>query len=376
MVVDPRRDHSFRIPRPDLTLKIGTPNACTTSCHRDKSVKWAADAAARWWPKSAKAPHWGEAIYAGREVLAGAREALVQVVEGRTAPAIARATAASMLGGFAGTDSGRAIDGALGDPDPLVRMGALASVRGGDPRTLLARTYPLLNDPIRTVRIDAARALAVVPADDLSAQQRSAIQSGLAEWRASMRVDEDRPEAHLSLGALEAELGETAAAETEYRTALKLAPGFPATYVNLADLCRQTGRDAEGEKILLEGLRITPKSADLHHALGLLYAREKKTLEALAELTKAADLHPDSARYAYVRGVALYSAGETGKALAVLEAAYRRHTGDPEILLALATFSEKKGNRGAAVGWARKLVEVSPDDASAGRLLAQLESGR
>jgi Flp pilus assembly protein TadD len=376
MVVDPRRDHSFRIPRPDLTLKIGTPNACTTPCHTDKSVKWAADAAARWWPKSPKVRHWGEAIHAGRQVLADARPSLVALVENRTAPAIVRATAVSMLEGYPGADAGRAIEGALGDASPLVRMGAVAAARGVDPRTLLTRLYPLLNDPIRTVRIDAARALAAVPSDFLSAEQRRAIESGVAEWRASLRVDEDRPEARLSLGALDAELGNAAAAETEYRTAVRLAPGFPATYVNLADLYRQTGRDAEGEKVLLEGVRITPKSADLHYALGLLYVREKKPAEALAELAKAAELRPDSARYAYVYGVALQSAGKTDEALDVLETAYRKHTGDPEILMALATYSAENGDRLAALEWAQKLVQVSPDDASARQFLAKLQSGR
>jgi len=376
MVVDPRRDHSFRNPRPDLTLKIGSPNACTTPCHETKSVAWAAEWVAKWWPKSAKTPHWGEAIHAGRQVLAGARPALVTVVEDRTKPGIVRATAVSMLGGFPGKDADHAIDMALTDADPLVRMGAVASSRGGNPRALLQRLYPLLNDPVRTVRIDAARALASVPAGFLAASQRSAIQSGVAEWRAAQRVDEDRPEAHLTLGALDAELGDVAAAESEYKAALKLAPGFPATYATLADLYRQSGRDAEGEKVLLEGLRITPKSADLHHALGLLHARMKKTPEALAELARAAELRPDVPRYSYVQGVALFSAGQADRAMAVLRAAWERHTGDTEILLALASYSRESGNRAAALGWARKLIEVSPDDPSAQQLLAQLTRGR
>ena len=36
---DFRRDHSFRIPRPDLSQKFETPNACS-SCHSDKSMEW------------------------------------------------------------------------------------------------------------------------------------------------------------------------------------------------------------------------------------------------------------------------------------------------------------------------------------------------
>ena len=47
MVVDTRHDHSFRIPRPDLSVKLGTPNACN-DCHRDKSAEWAAAAIESW----------------------------------------------------------------------------------------------------------------------------------------------------------------------------------------------------------------------------------------------------------------------------------------------------------------------------------------
>jgi len=375
MVVDPRRDHSFRIPRPDLTLSIGTPNACTTPCHAKKSVAWSAEAARKWWPPKSlvKAP-FGPAIHAGREVLAGAREGLVDLVSDLGRPAIVRATAATLLAGYPGTDSDKALSEALKDPDPLVRMGAVAGIRGADPQGFLARLYPLVSDPIRTVRIDAARALATVPETSLSPEQKAAIASGLAEWRASVLVDEDRPEAHLSLGALDAETGNTVAAEAEYKRAIAIAPGFPPTYVNLADLYRQTGRDGEGEALLREGLRVTPQAADLHHALGLLYVREKRLPAALAEFAKAAKLRPDSPRYAYVYGVALESLGQGAQAVAVMKAALGRHTGDTDLLLGLATFSERQGNRAAALGYARRLQAVLPGDRGVRELVARLSA--
>jgi predicted CXXCH cytochrome family protein len=55
MVVDPRHDHSMRIPRPDLSVELGTPNACNR-CHEDKSIQWAADQVDAWYeamPKGA-----------------------------------------------------------------------------------------------------------------------------------------------------------------------------------------------------------------------------------------------------------------------------------------------------------------------------------
>ena len=41
MQIDPRRDHSIRIPRPDRTVTLCTPNACN-GCHGDRSPEWAA----------------------------------------------------------------------------------------------------------------------------------------------------------------------------------------------------------------------------------------------------------------------------------------------------------------------------------------------
>jgi len=48
MVIDGRRDHSFRIPRPDLSLSIGTPNACN-DCHSEQSPRWAQNAVQKWY---------------------------------------------------------------------------------------------------------------------------------------------------------------------------------------------------------------------------------------------------------------------------------------------------------------------------------------
>jgi hypothetical protein len=83
MVVDSRRDHSFRVPRPDLSLKLGTPNACS-SCHADRPPEWAAAAAEKWWGSTrASQPHYGEAIHAARRNLPGAEQKLVAVIEDR-----------------------------------------------------------------------------------------------------------------------------------------------------------------------------------------------------------------------------------------------------------------------------------------------------
>lgn len=71
MQVDARRDHSFRIPRPDLSDTLGTPNACT-GCHRKRGADWAARQIAKTKPGEPFPLHYEEALWRGRNWAAGA----------------------------------------------------------------------------------------------------------------------------------------------------------------------------------------------------------------------------------------------------------------------------------------------------------------
>ena len=355
MVIHGRHDHSFRAPRPDLSVSIGTPNACT-NCHRDKSDRWAADATKKWWgDRSLREPAYGETIQAGREEAAGAGESLATLAGDASRPALRRATAASLLARnvFGGTRE--AIQRALSDPEPIVRVGGLEAVRALPPPERLALAAPLLRDPILTVRIDAARALAPVSKESMSASERAAFEAALAEYERSLAVDADRAEAHLALAELAVDLGNTDRAEREYRIALGLVPALAGTYANLADLYRRQGKEAEAEATLRSGLAVAPGDAGLHHSLGLALVRQKRVSEALVEFERAAKAAPGSARYSYVWAVALDSVGQTSRAIEVLSAAEKAHGGNREILEALMSFHAKAGHRDAAASYERKL---------------------
>jgi Flp pilus assembly protein TadD len=255
-------------------------------------------------------------------------------------------------------------------------MAAVAVLERVEPHTRLRLAAPLLRDAIRAVRIEAARILAPLDRAGLSTEQRAALDLALAEYRRAQELNADRPEAHLNLGILQAQLGEPLEAERAYRTALRIDPSFAPTYVNLADLYRAQHRDEEGEQILRQGLAVSPNDAALHHALGLLLVRRGRQLEAIGALGRAAELRPENPHYDYVFGVALHSVHQSTRALEVLMQAHVRHPGEPEILVGLATICRERGQLASAIGYARQLVELVPHDQGARQLLTELEAQR
>ncbi len=373
MVVDPRRDHSFRIPRPDLTVKIGVPNACT-ACHADQSARWAADTTARWYGQGkSQGSHYGEALHAGRERLPHSERELTEIVSDSSVPAIVRATALTLLPRVAGPGLVTRVQGALRDDDPLVRNAALRALEAVEPQGRLRLAYPLLRDSVRAVRIEAASILAAVPGSLMSAEQRTVRDVALSEYREVQRVNADRHEAHLNLGTLLIELGEYEDAEVEYREAMRINPSFIPTYINLADLYRLQKREADAERVLRQGLEAVPDAGDIHHVLGLALVRQKRLAEALQELERAVLLRPEEPQYSYVFGIALNGAGKSGRAIDILKVGHERHPADRNLLLALVTISRDSGAQEEAIRYAQKLVELSPGDPGLRQLLDQLQ---
>ncbi len=373
MVVDPRRDHGFRVPRPDLSAKLGTPNACT-GCHTDKNISWAAAAFAKWYkPKDSPEQHYAEALDAGRSGEAGAEAKLVAIAQDSRVPAIARATALVELGRYLSPKSLTVVRDNFKDSDSLARLGALRALEGVDPKAHAANSAALLQDPVRAVRLAASSLLAGAPPEMLTTEQRAALDKAIQEYVAAQQINADRPEAQLNLGLLYTRKGDVKKAEEHYRQALKLQPSFGPAYVNLADLYRAQGRDADGEKLLREAVKAVPEDASVAHALGLLLVREKKVDDALTWLKRAAGRAPENARYAYVYGVALNSAGQTDKALGVLAAAEKRRPNDRDLLYALATMNRDAGRIAAARAYAEKLAALAPSDPGITILRKQLE---
>jgi len=374
MVVDPRRDHSFRVPRPDLSVKLGTPNACN-DCHRDKKAQWANDAVRGWYGPKKQPPHFAETIAAGRDGRPEALPKLMAVATDTKQPVIIRATALDLLPQY-GSQGTAAMVSALRDEDPLLRRTALRGLARLGPEPRLKAVAPLLKDPIRAVRIEAARVLTSVPRELFNQSQRTDFDKALAEFKQAQMAVADQPSGHLNLGVMYEGTGRRDLAEKSYLTALRKDPGFLPARFNLTNLYNAMGRNADAEQVLREGIKRAPKEGELYYSLGLLQAEEQRYPEAASNLGKAAELMPKRARVHYNHGLALQTLGRRSNAETALLKAHRLSESDPRILQALAIFYFQDRHWNQAANYAKKLTQLYPNEPAPRRMLEQIDKAR
>jgi tetratricopeptide (TPR) repeat protein len=377
MGVDARYDHSMRVPRVDYSIAYGVPNACTTPCHVDKRLPWAADAVVKWYgPTRARGNDYVAALSAARKGQPEAERLLRLAVLDADVPPIARATALESLAGLLSPASMDALYAGLTDEDALLRATAARVLEQAPAADRWRLGSALLADPVRLVRTSAAVALAETPPSLLSTEESAKLERATREAVAAELAVAERPEAHVNLSNLYARRGLAKEAEDELNVALRLDPRNIPALVNLADLCRATAREPDAVRLLEKAAGIEPDAAEVVHALGLAYIRSGRTAEALSRLERAFRLRPGDSRYGYAYAVGLDSVGKTAEAVDVLTTVHRLRPADREVLVALASYEAKRGQWSAAIGWAQQLVALRPEDAEARALLSQIQQSR
>jgi predicted CXXCH cytochrome family protein len=362
MVIDARRDHSIRIPRPDLTVRLGTPNACN-QCHADKSAQWASDSLLKWYGHGPEGfQHYAETLSAAANSAPGAERALRELAANSEQPAIARATAVSRLAGYSPPPNDPALRSAAIDRSALMRRAAAAALSNSDPQASASTLGSLLGDPVRSVRIETAEVLAPLDARAADPRLATTLEHATQEYIAAQQLNADRPESHLDLALLFAQRKDVKEAEAQLKDALSLDPTFVPAAVNLADLYRSLGQEADGQATLRAALQRSPSDPALLYALGLSMARLGQHAKALDLLASAASGDLRNARYAYVYAVALNDAGQRSAAIDTLERSIKSHPYDRDSLTALVIYLDQAHDRGKAVLYARRLLQLEPDN--------------
>lgn len=336
MVIDPRRDHGFRIPRPDLSEKLGTPNACN-GCHNNKSAEWAAGKVEEWYQPNYDSPHFAEVIAGARAGAPDVEADLIELALNTGQPAIIRSTAIELLRNY-GPAGMTAIVQATSDKSPLVRSTAISSMENAPERLKKETALLLLDDPVRAVRNEAARIVSHIPIDSLSTAHRITFENALLEFEKVMKSEGDQPSAHMNLGIVYTNQGRVDLAEEAYKNAIQLDSYFLPAYVNLALLYNQTRRNKKAEQLYLAAIERAPENGDLYYSLGLLYAESRALDKASESLKIAADLMPNRPRVIYNYALTLQHLGKRPEAERQLLRAYKVNPGDPDFVHALTIF--------------------------------------
>ena len=399
MEVDPRRDHGLKVPRPDLSLQLGTPNACS-GCHLERTGvdpekrealgeysnwldavssgdseirsaleeldRWAAEKIFTWYgePSRERQDHNFAAILsAARRGVPAVEPLLRELCKDRQAPAIVRATAIGQLVQFEGGHVSRTLRDALEDRDPQVRLAAVDSYRVylGNTRMLegISRDLaPLLNDARLAVRQATAQALAGMPSGGLTPQQVELRQELLNEWRGNLGRTESPAIAQMNLG-LHYEQTSTSSEDLEhaiasYEKSIELAPNVVGPRSNLVSVLETR-----------LSLRPAVDEQRQNRVLGQIKELRQQELQLLKrDLTLLPDSALPAVRAAITHryGLSLYLSGNLVAARKALEVAVRLQPNHPHYLFLLAKFYESQQESDRARQAVKRLLKLRPEN--------------
>ena len=367
MGIDYRPDHSFRTPKPDLSDSTGVPNACNR-CHADKSNRWSQDWIEKWYGLRQR-PHYGTILYAGRQGDPEIREDLVKLTQDRLYPTIVRATALSLLARYPGEERDSAFQRALTDEESLIRYTAVRHLPAYNPRKSVRLIAPLLYDPVRAVRIEAANYLTAISDTHMDENLRKKYKAGLEEYLQAMTYTADFAASRHNLGILHTNLGQFDKAVENYRKSIQIDSQFYPAKVNLAMLYNQKGQNEAAEKLLREAAADHPEFHEISYSLGLLLAEEKKYVEAVKYLQKAAEGLPQHARVHYNLGQLLAFMQNDRLAEQALKKALQLEPENMDYLSAMAHFYVTRNNYKEAELIARQMIATHPSNKAGHELL-------
>ncbi len=363
----PRRDHGFTIPDPLLTKQFGIPNACNR-CHTDHDADWALEASEKWYGERLNRPTRARAQIVAR-ARRGEREAVPALLElARKEPLpLWRASATILLRRWVADPQVTShVVALLKDDAPLVRANAvralepLATPHGSPYRETLR---PLLDDPSRAVRVEAAWAL------------RSTVETNRPageELTRYLEFNSDQPSGQLQLGVFHLDRNDLSGAIACFRKAIAWDPNSAPLHHALAVALSMDGNSADAVQELRAACRLAPRDAEYRFKLGLAYNEVGRLEDARDALREAVRLDPQYSQAWYNLGLAYSAEGKDGQALEALTRAETLDPNSPQIPYARATILARLGRVDEARRAAGRALELAPGYADAAQLLRVL----
>jgi len=369
MGVDYRRDHSFRIPRPDLSEELGTPNACN-HCHADKSSQWASGYMDEWYGKNRKA-HYGSVLAQANTNDTSGYLQTVEFFKNELFPPISRAVALTNLVNNYPEKSRAFVVNSFSDVESIIRYTAVESfqITSLEDINLL---IPLLNDPVKAIRLEAAIKLSAIPGDQIPEKSQATLDKGLEEYREAMEYSADFAASRHNLGNYYNNLGQTQLAIDNFIEAIKIDDDFFPAKVNLAMTYNGLGQNDKAEIVLKDVVKKHPDQSGVKYSLGLLLAEMQKYDEAVGYLEMATEEMPDNVRAFYNLGQLQDFMGNETDAERALVTAQKLAPESAEYMITLIEFYIKQENFIAAKKLALQYKEKFPLDQTADQMLDYL----
>lgn len=389
MGVDLRNDHSFRVPRPDLSDELGSPNACV-QCHGDETNQWAAQQIEQWHGKPYK-KHWGEAIFAATHGDAGSDSALLRIVDSapEVYPNIVRSTALATLNQEQHAD---VLYRYLTDEHDMLRSTALNALEVLTDEDA-AHIFPLLNDARFSIRALSAMKLMNYPKNRIPKKYLESYKKAVEDYGSLQRYNADFPLSRFNLGSyyfMKSALASNASdslhwsaeADKSFLAAYQQDTAMSQFALQLAYRFNQEGNLAESAIYFRKYLHAQPNDAQAHYDFGLLLSSvagqkigslgtqkpslaQKKEFydEGLQQLEQAIAADPRNPVFNFNNVAQIYMYyGENEKAAQVLTQAVEKRGGQLTDYVNLFNYHVMTRNKQKSEALAQEIVRKFPDD--------------
>ncbi|MFN5648979.1 MAG: tetratricopeptide repeat protein [Sphingobacteriales bacterium] len=367
---DLRHDHSFRVPRPDLTVQYGTPNACN-SCHNNKTAQWASDAVNKWYGTERKY-HFADDLIAGSKQDMAAVPHLTRLLNDTAVPAIVQATAIQYLRDLPTASAFSTISAALRHEDAQVRYRAVRAMASFPIGQWRDQVLPLLKDKVKAVRIAAADVLLNQRAEEVPMEYRDAWAAAKQELQTYVNYQADFAVGNVLIGDYYYRQSDLLNAEKYYRRGLRKDSMMNYARFNLSALLNAQGRNADALKVLEDAQRTDPANERVYYNLALLYAELKDMPNAMKSFGKAVSLGSQDPRVYYNYGILKQQSGQMAEAEKLFLKGLEQVPMDAGLNYALAVLYLQQQQPSKAMLPATRLKKVDPGNPEYQRLFQQL----
>ncbi|MEC3907626.1 tetratricopeptide repeat protein [Tamlana sp. 2201CG12-4] len=359
---DFRRDHSFRIPRPDLSLKYGTPNACT-QCHEDKDDAWASEQFEKLYGKP-KNKHFSELLAPGMAGTENGLDALLELAHDTIYPEIARASAVKNMSNYITPANINTLISFLDDDSPLVRGATLDVLGGTESKDYLNYYMPLLKDKKRTVRIKAFFALASLDEIQIPEAYKEAYKKVEKEFNTSLIATSDFVGGRIKEANYHLKKGNLAAAIAGYESALEIDNINNMARTNLANLYYRNGDFKKAEDAFKTIIEQEPEFGQTYYSYALLLGEQNRHEEAITQMELAIKYVPDNIRFYYNLSLLYDKANNFKKAEETAIKGLKIAPQNDNLLYVLAYIYSKTNQLQKAINISENLVNLYPNNQS------------